>query len=133
MTKRIFLAIAALCLALPLALSPANAQTQRMWVSSAGDDDNGCTRAAPCLTFQEAHDKAQTGGTINCADAGGFGGVDITKSITIDCSGTYGSVLVNDIVINGPGSIVNLHNITLICATAGSSFTRALDYVQAPG
>jgi hypothetical protein len=52
------------------------------------------------------------GGEINCIDPGGFGAVTITKSITIDCGGTFGSVLVsgtNGIVIsNGttPTSVV---------------------------
>ncbi len=37
--------------------------------------------------------KPPAGGEIDCLDPGGFGTLTITKSITIDCSGTFGSVL----------------------------------------
>jgi hypothetical protein len=62
-------------------------------VSGVGDDANACSRTAPCKTFAGAISKTVAGGIINCLDPGGFGAVTITKSITIDCEGTFGGVL----------------------------------------
>lgn len=90
----------------PLFVSaPAHAQATRTWVSGVGDDANPCSRTAPCKTFPGAISKTATGGEINCLDPGGFGGVTITKSITISCEGVTGGVLVsgtNAIIINAP-------------------------------
>lgn len=72
-----------------------NAQATRTWVSGVGDDANPCSRTAPCKTFAGAISKTASSGEINCLDPGGFGGVTITKSITIDCDGTFGSILVS--------------------------------------
>jgi hypothetical protein len=89
-----------LALALP---SAAFGQATRTWVSGVGDDANPCSRTAPCKTFAGAISKTANGGEINCLDPGGFGGVTITKSLTIKCHYTEGGVLVsgtNAIVIN---------------------------------
>lgn len=83
--------------------SPSFAQATRTWVSGVGDDANPCSRTAPCKTFAGAISKTIANGEINCLDPGGFGAVTITKSITIDCSATFGSVLnsgTNGIIIN---------------------------------
>jgi len=87
--------------------APANAQATRTWVSGVGDDVNPCSRTAPCKTFAGAISKTAAGGEINCLDPGGFGTVTITKSITIDCTGTFGSVLasgINGINVNDSAS-----------------------------
>ena len=81
----------------------ASAQATRTWVSGVGDDVNPCSRTAPCKTFAGAISKTGNPGIINCLDPGGFGAVTITKSITIDCTGTYGSILssgVQGIIVN---------------------------------
>src|SRR2546421_3691397 len=81
----------------------AHAQATRTWVSGVGDDVNPCSRTAPCKTFAGAISKTASPGIINCLDPGGFGAVTITKSITIDCTGTLGSVLssgVQGVIIN---------------------------------
>jgi hypothetical protein len=75
-----------------LASAPAYAQA-RTWVSGTGDDLNPCSRTAPCKTFAAAIAVTDTNGEINCADSGGFGNLTITKSITIDCTGAFGSIL----------------------------------------
>jgi hypothetical protein len=83
--------------------APAYAQATRTWVSGVGDDVNPCSRTAPCKTFAGAISKTAAGGEIDCLDPGGYGAVTITKSITIDCTGTFGSTLnsgTNGIVIN---------------------------------
>lgn len=73
--------------------SPSYAQATRTWVSGVGDDVNPCSRTAPCKTFAGAISKTAANGEINCLDPGGFGAVTITKSITLDCTGTMGSIL----------------------------------------
>jgi len=87
-----------------LGVSPAYAQATRTWVSGVGDDVNPCSRTAPCKTFAGAISKTAAGGEINCLDPGGYGTLTITKSITVDCTGTFGSTLnsggINGFVIN---------------------------------
>lgn len=81
----------------------AQAQATRTWVSGVGDDVNPCNRTAPCKTFAGAISKTAASGEINCLDPGGFGSVTLTKSITIDCTATLGSILgvqTNGIIIN---------------------------------
>src|ERR1041385_960630 len=87
-----FSIFATLVLALTIA-SVLSAQATRTWVSGVGDDVNPCSRTAPCKTFAGAISKTASPGEIDCLDPGGFGAVTITKSITIDCGGTLGSVL----------------------------------------
>ncbi|HEX8066157.1 MAG TPA: hypothetical protein VF520_06490 [Thermoleophilaceae bacterium] len=97
-------AILLIALALP---ASASAQATRTWVSGVGDDANPCSRTAPCKTFAGAISKTANGGEINCLDPGGFGGVTITKSLTIKCHYTEGGVLVsgtNAIVVNATAS-----------------------------
>ncbi|MCX8477814.1 MAG: hypothetical protein MT490_18665 [Sphingomonas sp.] len=94
--------------------APAAAQATRTWVSGVGDDANPCSRTAPCKTFAGAISKTATGGEINCLDPAGYGVLTVTKSITVDCTGTFGSVLnsgggngltINDSATATPGTI----------------------------
>ena len=90
------------CLAFCLMALPAHAQASRTWVSVVGNDANPCSRAAPCQTFAGAISKTAVNGEISCLDPGEFGGVAITKSITIDCHEMFASILhpgVNGVVI----------------------------------
>jgi hypothetical protein len=94
---------------------PALAQT-RTWVSGVGDDLNPCSRTAPCKTFAGAISKTAANGEISVLDPGGFGAVTITKSITINGTGTLASILaagtngvnVNDSASGNPNTIVVL-------------------------
>ena len=130
MKIRILLAVAASGCSLALTASPASAQATRTWVSGVGDDVNPCSRTAPCKTFAGAISKTATGGEINCLDPGGFGGVTITKSLSIVCQYTEGGVLsagagVNGIVINAPAaSHVFLQGIDLHGATSAQNGIR---------
>src|SRR6187551_38463 len=101
---------AAQCLlaAFSFAVAVALAQATRTWVSGVGDDVNPCSRTAPCKTFAGAISKTAAGGEINCLDPGGYGAVTITKSITLDCTGTLGSILnsgTNGINVNDSASV----------------------------
>ena len=95
--------VAAATVAICLKAEPAHAQASRTWVSGVGDDANPCSRTAPCKTFAGAISKTAPGGEINALDAGGFGAVTITKSISIIAVGVEAGVLVsgtNGIVVN---------------------------------
>src|SRR5436853_4692350 len=85
-----FLAVVTFALAVT---SLAHAQATRTFVSGVGNDADPCSRTAPCKTFAGAISKTFINGEIDCLDPGGFGALTITKSITIDCTGTLGSVL----------------------------------------
>jgi len=116
------LAIFSSLLALSVYTAPAHAQATRTWVSGVGDDANPCSRTAPCKTFAGAISKTAVNGEINCIDPGGFGTVTITKSITIDCNGTFGSILAagtNGVNVNGAGANVVLRNISINGALTG--------------
>jgi hypothetical protein len=78
----------------------------RTWVSIIGDDANPCSQTSPCKTFAEAILKTAPGGQIDCLDPGGFGMLNITKSITIDCPGGSSSTL------SGAGIVINSDNAT---------------------
>jgi hypothetical protein len=114
----------------------AQAQATRTWVSGVGDDVNPCSRTAPCKTFAGAISKTAAQGEIDCIDPGGFGTVTLTKSITIDGGGTFGSILsaltngvnVNDGATATPGTInVTLRNLSIDGAGTG---TNGINYTS---
>jgi hypothetical protein len=138
--KKLALFVAALAAASSslLITAPAQAQATRTWVSGVGDDVNPCSRTAPCKTFAGAISKTAAGGEINCLDPGGYGTLTVTKSITVDCTGTLGSTLasgtiagftINDGATATPGTIaVILRNIEINGAgsTLGQNGIRVL-------
>ena len=104
----------ALCASSALFVSSAFAQATRTWVSGVGDDANPCSRTAPCKTFSGIS-KTASGGEINVLDPGGFGGVTITKPITILAVGMPAGILVS----GGDGVTI---------ATGGLVVLRGLDF-----
>ncbi len=101
--RALFQSLAMAVLALGLLAIPVHAQATRTWVSGVGDDANPCSRTAPCKTFPGAISKTAAGGEIDVLDPGGFGGLTITKSITLYNNGAIAGVLVsgtNGIIIN---------------------------------
>src|SRR6476469_8182596 len=89
--------------------SLAQAQATRTWVSGVGDDANPCSRTAPCKTFAGAISKTANCGEISVLDPGGFGAVTITKSITIDGTGTLAGILASlttGVIINATATDV---------------------------
>jgi hypothetical protein len=94
--------------------TPANAQATPSWVSGVGNDNNACSRTAPCATFAGAISKTAAGGEIDCLDPGDFGAVTITVSITLDC----------EAVSNGGILVAGTNGITI---TAGTVTLRGLD------
>jgi len=97
--------------------SLAQAQASRTWVSGVGDDANPCSRTAPCKTWAGAISKTAPCGEIDALDPGGFGAVTITKSITLDGTGTFASILASlttGIIINaGPSDVVTIRGLSI--------------------
>ena len=98
-------AVLALTFALIGALSlfgatAAYAQATHTWLSGVGDDANPCSRTAPCRSFTGIVPKTAAGGLISILDPGSFGGIYITKALTIEVEPGYGGVL-NAAVIRG--------------------------------
>ena len=97
--------------------SVAQAQASRTWVSGVGDDANPCSRTAPCKTFAGAISKTAACGEINALDPGGYGAVTITKSITIDGTGTFASILASlttGIIVNaGVNDVITIRGVSI--------------------
>ncbi len=98
-------------------VSIAQAQASRTWVSGVGDDANPCSRTAPCKTWAGAISKTAACGEIDALDPGGFGAVTITKSITLDGTGTMASILaslVTGITINAASTdVITIRGISI--------------------
>lgn len=111
-------------------ITPAFGQATRTWVSGVGNDVNPCSRTAPCKTFAGAISKTAAGGEINVLDPGGFGGVTITKSITIASESIMAGVLVsgtNAIIINaGVNDVIVLRGLSLEGLGTGLNGVRFL-------
>lgn len=114
--------------------SVAQGQATRTWVSGVGDDANPCSRTAPCKTFAGAISKTATGGEINVLDAGGFGAITITKSITIDGGGSFASILAaatNGVIVNASAtSKVIIRNLSINGIGTGLNGIRFLGGLQ---
>ena len=122
-------AAASCALSLAVAAAPAQAQSFRTWVSSAGNDADVCSVVLPCKTFSGAQSKTYEGGTINCLDAGSYGFITIDQGLTIDCTASFGGILqsgTNGIVINAPGKKVRLRGLELNGGVLGNPGFRGV-------
>jgi hypothetical protein len=118
MRRIALLALALGFLAPFLAPAPVHAQATRTWVSGVGDDANPCSRTAPCKTFAGAISKTLAGGEISVLDPGGFGGVTITKAISLtnDFVGEAGVLVAgtNGITVAaGASDVVNVRGLII--------------------
>src|SRR6266540_690976 len=119
-TSSLFLAA---LLALCLHVASAQAQLVRTCVSMAkGSDSNSassCHCTTPCRTFATAHANTLSNGEITVLDPGDYGGLTITRSISINNdSGGEASITVSGdttgIIVNAPaGGYVNLRGLTI--------------------
>jgi hypothetical protein len=112
--------------------SLAQAQATRTWVSGVGDDANPCSRTAPCKTFAGAISKTADCGEIDALDPGGFGAVTITKSITLDGTGTLAGILASlttGVIINADNTkVITLRGLSINGACNG---IRGVNVIQA--
>jgi hypothetical protein len=110
--------------------SMAQAQATRTWVSGVGDDANPCSRTAPCKTFAGAISKTAPAGEISVLDPGGFGAINITKSITINGEGTLAGILnslVNGVIVNGAVTDnITLRNLSINAPNNGTNGIRII-------
>jgi Right handed beta helix region len=132
--------IIATLLGLFLHIASAQAQLVRTCVSMAkGSDANAstsCHCTTPCRTFATAHNNTLSDGEITVLDPGDYGGLTITKSISINNdSGGEASITVagapggtTGIIVNAPNGAgyVNLRGITIQGVGFGS--TRGLRF-----
>jgi Right handed beta helix region len=118
-TSSLFLAT---LLALGLHVTSAQAQLVRTCVSMAkGSDSNSatCHCTTPCRTFATAAANTLADGEITVLDPGDYGGLTITRSISINNdSGGEASITVTGgttgiIVSAAPGAYVNLRGLTI--------------------
>ncbi len=126
---------ATLAVLFALMATPAMAQATRTWISGVGDDANPCSRTAPCKTFAGAISKTATNGEINVLDSGGFGGVTITKSITLKAEGALAGMLVagtSGIIINaGADGVVVLDGLDIEGLGATGNSTNGINILNA--
>jgi hypothetical protein len=112
--------------------SMAQAQASRTWVSGVGDDANPCSRTAPCKTWAGAISKTAACGEIDALDPGGFGAVTITKSVTLDGTGTFASILASlttGITVNAASTdVITIRGISINGFCNG---LRAMNILQA--
>jgi len=96
--------------------SGAGADT-RVFVSTAGSDSNPCTVSSPCRTFAQAYTAVATNGEIDVLTPGGYGGLTISKAISIQGHGYAGISVASGgtgITINAPSTdSVNLNGLLI--------------------
>ena len=118
-SRTLFLALLSTIAVTIWASLPAQAQRARVFVSVNGNDSNPCTALSPCRTFQAAHDAVQAGGEVDVLDTGGYGTLNINKSISIvNPGGVVASIATASgqtaIAINaGPSDTISLRGLTL--------------------
>lgn len=88
--------------------SPADAANYA-FVSSTGDNANPCTRTQPCRSLQAAVDAVNASGQIQVLDAGTYGFVSITKSLTIVADGV--TAYVRAVTIENAGARIVLRGL----------------------
>src|SRR5262245_12505779 len=83
------LTLLAIAFACVLHAEPTHAQL-RVFVAAQGNDNNPCTFALPCRTFNRAHAAVAAGGEIDVLDPAGYGSLSISKSISVQGHGFDG-------------------------------------------
>src|SRR5690348_358388 len=83
MYRTAIIAAGALALASTFPTAPAQALSDRTFVSGHGSDSNPCSLAAPCRTFAQAITQTNAGGEVAVLDTAGYGSFTISKSISI--------------------------------------------------
>lgn len=106
------------------------------YISSAGDDNNPCSRSAPCRTFAGGLSKTEANGDLIVLDSGIYGPLHINKSVRVTAVGVYaGTGRPGDIpasVSVGPNDVVVLRGLTIIggYGYSGVGWNTALNYTQ---
>ena len=73
----------AVALAVAVGVPAHAASPQRTFVASYGNDANACSLTAPCRGFQAAINAVAAGGEVVALDSGGYGTMEIRKSVAV--------------------------------------------------
>lgn len=108
-----------------LFVADAVAQNPRSFVASYGNDASTCQLATPCRSFATALGVTNTGGEIVVLDSAGYGGVTITKPVTITApagilAAANGTIAVN---LAGKFDVVILEGLYISNAGTGVNIT----------
>jgi len=119
-------------------VTPAGAATLVTFVGSLGDDANTCTSPQqPCRSLASAYDKTAAGGQINILDGGLYGGLEISRSITIDGEAAKDAVIRGTIFVGtGDADVVVLRGLVFKADTGQTSsgiFFRGSGTLQVEG
>jgi hypothetical protein len=122
------LQVAAHCSATALAATP------QTFVSGAGNDNNPCSREAPCRTFAGVIGRSDAGGEIVVLDSAEYGTVSIDRDITIEASkGVYARIDVPSgtagVDISPNATRVSLRG--LMITSKGSNFATGISFKSA--
>src|SRR5216683_4582768 len=117
MSRTTIVMAAALALAVTLPAVPAQAQSIRTFVSTAGSDNPSCSLASPCRHFSAAVAATAAGGEVDALDPGAYGSFTILHAITIEGQGwSYVASPSNGnaITINaGASDNIKIHGVSL--------------------
>jgi hypothetical protein len=133
MKQRVHLLVSfAITILLSLMTLPASANTLYVSSTSTGTDANNCLSAAtPCLSFQRAHDLAAAGDEIHCVgDYETSFQLNITKTIEINCAGSFYENAGTMIGINGSGIVVKIRNMSFNGGINGGAGFPGIDFVN---
>ena len=86
----------------------AQAQNNRSFVATTGDDTNTCSASAYCRTFGRALALTNSGGEIVVVNSGGYGPASITQPVTITAIGIDASIIATGgsaLIINTTGDV----------------------------
>jgi hypothetical protein len=131
MPKSRFLANVGACFIVPFVLvlivaAPAQAQVNRSFVSTGGNDANtvtGCTFSAPCRNFGAAIGITNPGGEVVALDSGGYGNggntTTINKAVTIDAANVHAAVSTSAgqdsfVIAAGSSDVVVFRGLTML-------------------
>lgn len=103
------------------ASSPARAQNYgHTFIAATGNDANSCIDSNnPCRTFSRAYNQVAPRGMITCLTPGDWVSSTISKSLKVDCEGTFASFSVQ----TGSGDVVILHGVKLDSNSSGSGIS----------
>lgn len=96
------LALHSIAFVCALTAAPANAASNRTFVSGLGNDANPCSLAQPCRTLQAAFNATTPGGEIQVLDPTGYGPLTITHAVNIE---GHGWASLN---ANGTAPVINI-------------------------
>src|SRR6202171_5869295 len=107
--RRVLGFVAILC-----ASAAASAQVARVFVSVNGSDGNVCSNVAtPCRSFSGGIAQVDPGGEVIVLDTGSYGGVTITKAVTLNVPPGVVAFTAQPIVVNaGVTDAVTIRGLT---------------------